>query len=87
MTQGGNMEKIKTATGKEFDCDYVSVLSTPKWAYIRIYNTDIGTVATVFSNPAETKTLTFGAITLDGYTRMRNLVPESNCIRVTLEKE
>ncbi len=81
------MDKIVTKTGKEFDCGYLSVLPSPKWAYIRIYNTDIGTVATVFSDPLETGTLTFGEITLTGYTHLKNLMPESDCFRVTLEKE
>lgn len=81
------MDQIVTKTGKKFDCGYLSVLPSPKWAYIRIYNTDIGTVATVFSNPAETGELTFGEITLTGYTQLKNLMPEPGCIRVTLEKE
>lgn len=81
------MEKIVTATGKKFDCEYLATLPSPQWAYIRISNADIGTVATVFSDRAETQELTFGEITLTGYTRLKNIMPETECIRITLEKE
>ena len=45
---------IKTATGKEFSCDYFAVIPNPQQAYIRIVGLPLAEVATIFSNPNET---------------------------------
>lgn len=81
------MERMKTASGKEFDCDYVSTMPSPARAYIRVRGVPIGTVATVFSDPEETRQLQFGAETIEGHTNLIALVPEGNAIRIVLGKE
>lgn len=81
------MEKLKTATGKEFDCDYFNPFP-PVWQVnLRVLNTPLSTVATVFSNPNETVQLWCGEQYAANYTKLVAIVPESNAIRVVLGKE
>lgn len=81
------MDKVKTATGKTFDSDYLSVIPAPAQAYIRILNVHLAEVATVFSNPAETVQLWIGKNYLANYTRLVAIVPEADAIKVVLAKE
>lgn len=84
---GNTMEKIKTATGQEFDCDFVSSMLFPSRTYIRVCGAPIGTVATVFSSKSETTSLRFGDNVIEGYTNLVAIVPESDAIRIVLGKE
>lgn len=81
------MEKLKTATGKEFDCAYVSVLPDLNRCYVVVSNADIATVASVFSDPAETATLTHGETVVGDYTKLLAILPEEGDIRINLRKE
>lgn len=81
------MGKLKTATGKTFDCDYFNPFPATKQANIQILNTDLVTAATVFSNPVETVQLWFGEVYAAQYTKLVALVPVGNAIRIILEKE
>ena len=81
------MEKLKTATGKEFNSDYLATIPVPAQAYIRILNTPLATVAAVFSNPAETVQLWHGEHYLAHYTHLVAIVPEVDAVKVVLAKE
>lgn len=81
------MEKIKTSTGKEFDSDYVAVIPFPAQAYIRVLNSSLASVATVFSNPEEIVLLQVGQTKLENYTHLVALVPEGDAVKVVLAKE
>ena len=81
------MEKLKTATGKEFDCDYVNPGQPTGECTLRIGDVQISTVATVFSNQSETVQLWCGEQYAANYTRLVAIVPESGAIRVVLGKE
>lgn len=83
------MDKIKTATGKEFDTDYVATIPTPPMAYIRILNTPLATVATVFSNPMETMQLYYNGANayIAQHTKLTAIIPEGDAIKVALAKE
>lgn len=81
------MEKIKTATGKEFDCEYALANSNLNRCYVVVKNSDISTVATVFSDPAETAVLTHGETVIEGYTKLLAILPENGNFRVNLRKE
>ena len=81
------MEILRTATGKTFDSDYIAVIPMPQQAYIRILNTSLAEVATVFSNPAETMQLWHGEHYLAHYTHLVAIVPEVGAIKVVLAKE
>ena len=81
------MEKIVTASGKSFDCDYFNPFPPTRQTNLRVCNETIASVASVFSNPAETVQLWCGTQYAANYTRLVAIVPEENAIRVVLEKE
>lgn len=81
------MEKIKTATGKEFDCDYLSAIPIPAQTYFRVLNVPLATVAAIFSNPLETCQLWYGEYYLAQYTHLVAIIPETDAIKVCLAKE
>lgn len=80
------MDKVKTATGKEFDSDYIATIPIPAQAYIRILNASLATVAAVFGNPQETVQLWHGQYYLAGYTTLVAIVPEMDAVKVVLAK-
>lgn len=80
------METLKTKTGKEFPCNYLSVITNPKQAHIRI-SAPLATAAAVFSDPAETAQMWYGEEYLAHYTSLVAIIPENGTIRVVLEKE
>ena len=82
-----NMEKVKTATGKEFDCDYFNTLAVVGQTNIRVLNTTIVDVAAIFSNPRETAQLYWEHLYASQYTKLIAIVPEGNAIRIVLGKE
>lgn len=81
------MGKLKTATNKEFDCDYFNPFPPVGQVNLRVLNTPLATVATVFSNPNETVQLWYDGQYAAQYTRLVAIVPEGNAIRVVLGKE
>lgn len=81
------MEKLKTATGKEFDCDYFNPFLPARQVNLRILNTSLVEVARVFGNPTETVQLWCGAQYLTNHTKVIAIVPEGDAIRVVLGKE
>jgi len=80
------MDKIKTATGKEYNCDFFSVIPVPEQAYIRVLNASLTTVATVFGDPRETVQLWYGEHYIANYTKLVAIVPEMDAVRVVLAK-
>lgn len=81
------MEKLKTATGKEFYCDYFNPAPSVGQTNARVLNTSIAEVAQIFSDPKETVQLWCEGMYAAQYTRLVAIVPEGNAIRVVLEKE
>ena len=81
------MDTIITATGKEFACDYFNPFPPVGQTNLRVLNTDLVTVATVFSNPDETVQLRCGKQYAAQYTKLVAIVPEGNAFRVVLGKE
>ena len=81
------MEKLITATGKEFLSDYLATIPFPAQAYIRILGTPIVTVANVFGDPAETSHLQCGEVAINGYTHLLAIIPEADAVKVALGKE
>ena len=81
------MDKVKTATGKTFDSDYLAVIPAPAQAYIRVLNVPLAEVAAVFGNPTETVQLWHGDYYLAFYTRLVAIVPEPGAVKVVLAKE
>ena len=81
------MEKIKTATGKEFDCIYFNPFPPKGQVNISIVNTSISELASVFSNPTETVQLWYGDQYLAYHTKLLAIVNDGDAIRVVLGKE
>lgn len=81
------METLKTATGKEFMCDYFNPFPQAAQVNIRVLNVTISDVAAVFANPKETVQLWCGGTYLANHTKLLALIPEDNAIRVVLGKE
>ena len=81
------MDKIRTATGKEFDSDYLSTIPMPEQAYIRICNKSLAEVAAVFGDRNETIQMWYNDVYLAMYTKLVALVPETGAIKVILSKE
>lgn len=81
------MELLKTATGKTFDCDYFNPFPPVGQINLRVLNTPLATVATVFSNPQETVQMWCGEQYAAQYTKLIAIVPEGDAIRVVLGKE
>ena len=86
--EGDNeMKKIKTASGKELDCDYIVMLQSPVQAYIRVCNMSIAEVASIFSNKSETIQMWMDDIYLAQYTNLIAIIPENGAVKVMLGKE
>lgn len=81
------MDKIRTATGKEFDSDYLSTIPMPEQVFIRICNKSLAEVAAVFGDKNETIQMWYGDVYLAMYTKLVALVPEAGAIKVILAKE
>lgn len=81
------MAKLKTATGKEFDCDYFNPFPPVGQVNLRVLNTSLATVATVFANPNDTVQLWCDGHYAAQYTKLVAIVPEGDAIRVVLGKE
>lgn len=81
------MEKVKTATGKQFDCDYFNPSVPLRKVHIQVYNVPLHEVAMVFNDPSETAQLCYIDQCLNNYTRLIALRPEGSGVRIVLGKE
>ena len=78
------MEEIITATGKIFKVDMVC--SIPQYVYIRIVDSDMQTIRSVFSDPNETIIIQYGDYALLNYVRLGYAQYENGAIKVRLDK-
>lgn len=81
------MEKVTTATGKTFDCDYFNPFPQANQVNIRVLGVSLVETATVFGNPNETVQLWYDKQYLSHHTKVIAIVPEMNAVRVVLGKE
>jgi hypothetical protein len=81
------MGKLRTATGKEFDCTYFNPFPPMGQVNISIINSSFATLASVFSNPTETVQLWYEEQYLAHHTKLIAIVNDGNAIRVVLGKE
>ena len=80
------MEKLKTATGKEFNCDYFNPFPQEGQLNIRIVGESLATIAAVFADPRETVQLWWEGQYEAQYTQILAIVPETGAVRVVLRK-
>lgn len=81
------MSKLKTATGKEYECDYFNPAPTVGQLNLRVLNTSLANAAAVFSDKRETAALRWENQYAALYNKLIALVPEPDAIRVVLGKE
>lgn len=81
------MEKLTTATGNTFYCDYFNPFPPANQVNLRVLGISLTEAATVFSNPEETVQLWFGKQYLAHHTKVVAIVPECDAIRIVLGKE
>lgn len=81
------MSKIKTATGKEYECDYFNPAPTLGQINLRVLNESLATVVSVFSDARETIQMTWETQYAAQYTKLIAIVPEMDAVRVVLGKE
>ena len=81
------MGQVKTATEKSFDCEYFNPFPPAGEVNISIRNASFADIATVFSDPNETRQLTYGNQRLMRHTHLAAIVNEGDLIRVVLRKE
>ena len=81
------MEKVTTATGKTFDCDYFNPFPPASQVNLRILGVNLVRAASVFGNPAETVQLFYAGQYLAQHTKVIAIVPEGDAIRIVLGKE
>lgn len=84
---GTDVEKLKTATGKKFDCDYFNPFPPLNQVFFRVLGLSLVEAVTVFSNPAETAALTWNNQYVAYHTKIVNITPEGDAIRLTLGRE
>ena len=81
------MEKVITATGKRFDCDYFNPFPPAGQVNIRVLGVSLVDVASVFGNPAETVQLWWDQLYIANHTKLIAIVPEGDAVRIVLGKE
>ena len=81
------MPKIKTATGKEYECDYFNPAPTLGQINLRILKESLVTVVSIFSDARETIQMTWENQYAAQYTKLIAIVPEMDAVRVVLGKE
>lgn len=81
------METLKTATGKEFPCDYFNLFAPSQRLNIQVHGISFVQAANVFSNPEETKQLWYTREYVAQFTKVVSMSPVGNSVRIVLTKE
>lgn len=80
------MAEIQTASGQMFDSDYFVELKASSVLFLRVLNTDLETVKSVFSKPTETSCLTYYGKPVFGYIHLKSILKEGEAFKVVLSK-
>lgn len=81
------MNYLRTATGREFESDYLTASESDRTMYLFVKNITIAHAAAVFGSPGETSTIAYEGKSYYGYTKLQSLSQTDNSIRVCLIKE
>lgn len=81
------MSNVKTATGRELECDYFNPFPPLGQINLRIKGVPLTEVASIFNDPTETAALHWENQYAALYTKLIALVQEPDAIRVVLGKE
>lgn len=80
------MEKLKTATGKEFDCDYFNPFDPARQLNIQVYGLTFAQAAVIFSDPNETVQMRYENQYASNYTTLLSMSPVGDSVRVVLSR-
>lgn len=80
------MEKLKTATGKQFDCDFAVTIPNPPQLFLYIHNADFMDVASTFNSPKETIQMWHEDQYFSNYTNLTSISPDGNMLQVVLSR-
>ena len=78
------MDIFTLASGASYRCDLFATIPSPRRVYINIIGEPLMDVVRVFSNPEETKMITYIDNCIYGFTRLASIVPGDNSVRVCL---
>lgn len=81
------MDKVTTATGREFSTDYLVASTHTKMMFLRIIGETSETVREVFQNPEETATITYAGQDYEGFTTFCHIIDEGDALKVVLKHE
>lgn len=81
------MDELITATGREYQTDYLVTIPKPAMLFVRIFSDDIDAVREVFQNQEETAVLTYAKKEYEGYTILDSIVDEGDALKVVLKHE
>lgn len=81
------MEKLTTATGKQYDCDYFNPFPPAEQVNIRVMGISLAETARIFGDPVETVQMWWGNQYLAHHTKVVAIVPEDDAIRIVLGKD
>jgi hypothetical protein len=81
------MEKLITATGKQFDCDSFNIFHERDRVYIHVHGLSFVKAAEIFSDPRETVQLWCGGQYVANHTRVISIGPAGETVRISLGKE
>lgn len=80
------MDNFTTATGKEFQTDYLVTIQKPPMLFVRVIGGEKDEIKAIFKNPEETKELTYNNNVYEGYTHFESISDEGNAWKVVLSK-
>lgn len=78
------MAKLKTATGRELECDLFVLYPQAKRLYVRVLGINIVDATKIFADPTETVQLWCENDYVAHYTNIIAICPEAEAIRITL---
>lgn len=81
------MEKLTTATGKQYDCDYFNPFPPAGQVNIRVLGLSLAETARIFGDPTETVRMRWCNQYLAHHTKVVAIVPEVDAIRVVLGRK
>lgn len=78
------MKEFKTKT-KEYNCDFCTPFDPKKQLFVRITDSTMAEIATVFSNVDELSDMSYCGKAIEGYTKLITIRDEGHHIFLILE--
>lgn len=80
-------DTVETASGKSFPCDYLSTVPSLGFCFISAKDEgNLTELISTFTNPEETKRITYGDNIVEGYTVFVSITKEDTNYKIGLRK-